>query len=69
MNNSTNHSITNEMKKRVPVIISLVVLAGMIAVNLAVKAPAVEPDTVHPMANAAISWDQSFHGGAWGGAE
>ena len=64
MNNSTNHSITNNWKKRVPVIISMLILAGMITLNLAVKAPAIEPDVVHPMANAQISWEQSFHAGA-----
>ena len=24
-----------------------------------------KPDTVYPMANAHISWEQTFHGGAW----
>lgn len=25
-----------------------------------------EPDAVYPMANASISWSQTFHAGAWG---
>lgn len=24
-----------------------------------------KPDAVYPMANAHISWEQTFHGGAW----
>ena len=24
-----------------------------------------KPDVVYPMANAHISWEQTFHGGAW----
>ena len=52
------------MKKRMPMIIALAVLAGMIALNVAVKKP--EPaGEAYPMANAKISWGQTFHGGAW----
>lgn len=65
MKNLSKHSITNEIKKRVPLILSLLALAGMIALNAAVKAPELEPDSVHPMANASVSWSQSFHAGSW----
>ena len=57
------------MKKRLPMIMALAVLAGMIALNIAVKEPELEPDAVYPMANARISWEQTFYGGAWDSAE
>ena len=69
MKNPSNYSITSELKKRVPVIISLLVLAGMIALNVAVPEPVLEPDSVYPMANSRINWEQTFHAGAWSGAE
>lgn len=50
-------------------ILSLLILAGMILLNVCVREPVTEPDSVHPMANAAVSWSQTFHSGAWGGAE
>lgn len=69
MKNPSKHSITSELKKRVPVIISLLVLAGMIALNLAVPEPVLEPDSVHPFVNTRISWEQTFHAGAWSEAK
>ncbi len=65
MNSTKNYSISG-IKKRVPMIISLIVLAGMIALNVCVKEPVLEPDTVHPFANARVSWEQTFHAGSWG---
>lgn len=53
------------MKKRIPMFIAMAVLAGMIALNVCVTEPEIEPDSVHPFANAMISWEQTFHGGAW----
>lgn len=67
--NSTKNSITSQMKKRVPMIIALLILAGMIAMNVAVPEPNLEPDSVHPFVNTRISWDQTYHAGAWSGAE
>lgn len=49
--------------------IALLILAGMIALNVAVPEPKQEPDSVHPMANSRINWEQTFHAGAWSGAE
>ena len=69
MKNPSGHSITSELKKRVPVIISLLLLAGMIWLNVAVPEPTPEPDSVHSFVNTRISWEQSFHAGAWSGAE
>lgn len=54
-----------KMKKRIPLIMALAALAGMIALNVWVKAPEREPDVVHPFANARVTWEQTFHSGAW----
>jgi hypothetical protein len=69
MKNPSNYSITFELKKRVPMFIALLILAAMIALNVAVPEPVLEPDSVYPMANSRISWEQTFHAGAWSGAE
>lgn len=45
--------------------ISLMVLAAVIALNVLVKQPAQEHDRVYPMANANITWLQTHHNGAW----
>ena len=67
--NSTKNYITSELKKRVPMLIALLILAGMIALNVAVPEPKPEPDSVHPFVNTRISWEQTFHAGSWSGAE
>ena len=67
--NSTKNYITSEIKKRVPMFIALLILAAMIALNVAVPEPKPEPDSVHPFVNTRISWDQTYHAGAWSGAE
>lgn len=64
--NSTKNYITSGIKKRVPMIIALLILAGMIALNVAVPEPVLEPDSVHPFVNSKISWNQTFYGGPWG---
>ena len=69
MKNPSNYSITFELKKRVPMFIALLILAAMIALNVAVPEQVLEPDSVYPMANSRISWEQTFHAGAWSGAE
>lgn len=66
MKNPSNYSITTELKKRVPMIIALLILAGMIAMNVAVPEPNPEPDSVHPFVNSKISWEQTFYEGPWG---
>lgn len=65
MNNSANNSITNALKKRALLILALLILTGTIVMNVTVKEPALEPDEVFPMANANITWLQSYHAGAW----
>ena len=67
MKNSTEHSITRQLKMRVPMFIALMILAGTIVMNVTVKEPALEPDEVFPMANASVTWLQSYHAGAWSG--
>lgn len=67
--NSTKNYITSELKKRVPMFIALLILAGMIALNVAVPEPMLEPDSVHPFVNTRISWEQTFHAGAWSEAK
>ena len=47
--------------------VSLLILAGMIALNVFVPAPVLEPDSVHPFVNAQISWERTYHAGAWSG--
>lgn len=64
--NSTKYSITSQLIKRVPMLIALLILAGMIALNVAVPEPKPEPDSVYPFVNTRISWEQSFYEGPWG---
>ena len=53
------------MKKRIPMIAALMILGAAIALNVVVKGPELKPDGVYPMANATISWEQTYHPGAW----
>lgn len=46
------------------VIISVAAYAAAEVKTAAEKGP--EPDAVFPMANSCISWEQTFHAGAWG---
>lgn len=64
--NSTKNYSTSQMKNRVPMFIALLILAGMIALNVAVPEPKPEPDSVHPFVNSKISWNQTFYEGPWG---
>lgn len=57
------------MKKRIPMIMAMAILAGMIALNICVPEPVLEPDRTYPMANARISWLQTYYGGAWNSAD
>ena len=65
MKNPSNYSITSELKKRVPMFIALLILAAMIALNVAMPEPVLEPDSVYPMANSRISWTQTYYSGSW----
>ena len=52
------------MKKRIPMFIAMVLLAAMVIISAVVPEP-VTHDVEYPMANAAISWEQTFYSGAW----
>lgn len=69
MKNLSNHSITNEIKKRVPMFFAIFAALAMLVLNLAVKEPELQPDSEHPMANANVTWLQTYYSGAWGEAE
>lgn len=66
-----NYSTKNRKRKgqAVMMIVSAAMLAAAIAVNVFVKVPAWEPDAEYPMANAKISWEQTWFAGAWEDAE
>lgn len=57
-----------KMKKRIPMFIALLLLATMVIISAVVPEP-VTHDVEYPIANAEISWEQSFHSGAWNSAE
>lgn len=58
-------------KERQGSIIFIVVIILAVIIGLAwnylesSEAEELKPDVVYPMANAHISWEQTFHGGAW----
>lgn len=58
--------IKKETKGQI-VFILMILLAIMIGLlwNLLAAEEVKEPDKVYPMANAHISWEQTFKGGAW----
>ena len=58
-----------KMKKRIPMFIAMALLAVMVIVCAVVPYPEEKHDAEYPMANAAISWEQTFYRGAWGEAE
>ena len=57
------------MKKRIPMFIAMVLLAAMVIISAVVPEPEEKHDVEYPMANAAISWEQTFYCGAWDSAE
>lgn len=57
---------TNQWKKRIPMFLAMALLAGMIALNVFVPVPEPDADVVCPMANAHVTWLESFHSGGWG---
>lgn len=46
-------------------LLAVVITAGAMELNGVFDKPAWKPDTVYPMANAKISWEQTFFSGAW----
>lgn len=53
------------MKKRIPMFIAMALLAAMVIISAVVPEPEEKHDVEYPMANAAISWEQTFYSGAW----
>ena len=47
------------------VLILLAIAAGLVWNALEEDRRAVKPDTVYPITNANISWEQTFYPGAW----
>ena len=47
-------------------VLSAALLAAAVMVNVFVKVPTWEPDEEYPMANAKISWEQTYFAGPWG---
>ena len=58
-----------KMKKRIPMFIAMLLMAAMVIISAVVPYPEEKHDVEYPMANAAISWDQTFHNGGWSEAE
>ena len=56
------------MKKRIPMFIAMALLAAMVIVCAVVPEP-VTHDVEFPMANVNVTWEQTFHAGAWSEAE
>ncbi|MBO7709888.1 MAG: hypothetical protein J6S83_05435 [Lachnospiraceae bacterium] len=63
--NSTKHFITSQIKKRVPVFVALLILAGMVWLNMSDIGRKQTWDAEFPMANANITWEQTHFPGAW----
>ena len=49
--------------------LAMLLLAVMVILSAVVPWPETKPDVEYPMANVNVTWEQSFHSGAWSGAE
>lgn len=56
---------TSEIKKRVPMFLAMLALAIMLILTAMIPEPVTKPDVEYPMANVNVTWEQSFHAGAW----
>ena len=68
MQNNYNTNKTGRTRWIV-IFIATAVICGLIGWLIGSEANAAEgwkPDAVYPMANVHISWEQSYHAGAWG---
>ena len=54
-----------KMKKRIPMLIAMALLAGTIALNVCIKEPEEQADAEFPMVNSRVSWEQTFYPGTW----
>ena len=67
MNKNHKYIITKERKGQIIfiVLILLAVAIGLLWNTLEQKEVQIKPDVIYPMTNVNISWEQTFHSGAW----
>ena len=67
MNKNHKYIITKERKGQIIfiVLILLAVAIGLLWNELEQTEVQTKPDVSYPMANVNISWEQTFHSGAW----
>lgn len=67
MKSNKNKYIRKEQKGQILFIICILIAIaiGLIWSAAEEDKKVLKPDKVYPMANAHISWEQTFHGGAW----
>ena len=46
-------------------VLLIIIVWGALELGEAKSEQGWQPDVVYPMANAHISWEQTYHGGAW----
>lgn len=67
MNKNHKYIITKERKGQILfiVLILLAIVIGLVWNELEQTEVQIKPDVSYPMTNVNISWEQTFHSGAW----
>lgn len=67
MNKNHKYIITKERKGQIIfiVLILLAIVIGLVWNELEQTGVQIKPDVSYPMTNVNISWEQTFHSGAW----
>lgn len=67
MNKNHKYIITKEHKGQIIfiVLILLAIVIGLVWNELEQTEVQIKPDVSYPMTNVNISWEQTFHSGAW----
>ena len=67
MNKNHKYIITKERKGQILfiVLILLAIVIGLVWNELEQTGVQIKPDVSYPMTNVNISWEQTFHSGAW----
>lgn len=67
MNKNHKYIITKERKGQIIfiVLILLAIVIGLVWNELEQTEVQIKPDVRYPMTNVNISWEQTFHSGAW----
>lgn len=62
-----NHYTMFSNKRKARILLAVFMLIATLAIRWAFSAmaPKWTPDSVHPMTNASVSWDQTFYAGSW----